>query len=338
MLNSSLTFPAAIYPWQYEPWQQVWAAKQKERLAHALLLVGVDGLGKSQFAYELAAALLCAHPSELGVRCGECHGCCMMAAKSHPDFMVIEPEETGKKIGVDPIRDVIKNVNETTLKGGFRVIIIQPATSMNVNAANALLKTLEEPAPNTLLILVSNAGMRLPATIISRCQKVTFSKPRYEDALVWLQNKVSDKKIDLPLLLKLADGAPVKALALMETDLLSLRTELYQGMYSLAQGKVDPLQLAAKWQDADHIIVVDLLLSWLADLLRFKLTQDPNDLVNADYKTEIMKVSVNVLQNNLLAYVDQLQQARTDLMSSINLNKQLLLENLFIRWVDYVSC
>ncbi len=337
MSNSSQDFPITIFPWQYGSWQQLWESKQKHKLAHALLLVGMDGLGKSQFAYELAAALLCREPSGWGVRCGKCHGCCMMTAKSHPDFMVVEPAETGKKISVDQVRDVIKNVNETTLKGGFRVIIISPATSMNVNAANALLKTLEEPAPNTLLMLVSNAGLRLPATIISRCQQVAFSKPHHADAIAWLQKKISDEKVNPQLLLKLADGAPLKALALLESDVISLRQGLYQDIYSLSQGQADPLQLAAKWQDGDPINIVDLLLSWLTDILRFKVTQDPVDLLNLDYKTEITRTGINLLPNNLFVYIDYLQQARSDLMRAINLNKQLLLETLFIRWTDYVS-
>jgi DNA polymerase-3 subunit delta' len=338
MLNSSQHFPTEIFPWQQEPWRQIWVSKEKNRLAHALLLIGVDGLGKSQFARALAGAVLCSQSSDQGVRCGVCHGCCMVTAKSHPDLMIIEPEETGKKIGVDQIRDVIKNVNETTLKGGFRVIVIHPATAMNVNAANALLKTLEEPTPNTLLILVSNQGLRLPATIISRCQKVMFAKPSTADALSWLKPQINDDKIDLQLLLKLADGAPLKALALQKNDLLSLRRELYQEFNLLSCGQADPLQVASKCQDRDHLTVVDLLLSWLTDLIRFKLTQDPANLMNADYKAEITKMSLALLQSNLLAYVDHLQQARTDLASSINLNKQLLFENIFIRWVAYVSC
>jgi DNA polymerase-3 subunit delta' len=336
MANSSEVLPTEILPWQRAPWEQLWNAKQQQRLAHALLLVGIDGIGKSQFAYAFAAAILCSQPGDTGVRCGTCHSCCMINAKMHPDLVIIEPEEAGKKIGVDQIRSIIKNVNETTLKGGFRVIVINPATAMNVNAANALLKTLEEPAPNTLLILVSNQSLRLPATILSRCQKVNFSRPTSDEALHWLNQQMTDAKVDPQLLLKLADGAPLKALVMLENDLLSLRHELYQGFHSLSAGQGNPIQMAAKWQDADHLSVVDLLLSWLTDLLRFKLTQNHADLVNADYKNEITRISISLLQNNVLAYMDHLQQTRADLLSSVNLNKQLLLEDLFIRWAQYV--
>lgn len=309
----------------------------QEQLPHAMLFVGADGIGKKQFADVLASTLLCNERSESGVRCGECHACHLANAKSHPDLMLIEPEEEGKAISVDRIRDVVKFVNETTYKGGFRVIIIYPATAMNTNAANALLKTLEEPTPNTLIILISNQGLRLPATILSRCQKVIFAKPSPSVALEWLRLHVADDKVDLHLLLKLADGAPLKALKLKEKELISLRNDLYQGLHLLSEGKTDPIQLAAKWHDSNHLPIVDLLLSWLIDILRYKLTHDQVNLTNSDYRNEIKHVSLMLTQNNLIAYLDHLQQTRSDLLSPVNLNKQLVLEDLFIRWTSYVS-
>lgn len=326
-----------IFPWQMAQWQQLADAKQQARLAHAFLFIGIEGIGKREFAHVFANLMLCSNVSTSGIACGDCHGCHLFAAKSHPDFMLIEPEEAGKTISVDQIRHVVKSVNETTLKSGYRIILVNPATSMNVNAANALLKTLEEPTPNTLIILICNQGLRLPATIVSRCQKLFFTKPSHSEAMTWLNEKLADDKIDPQLLLKLADGAPLRALAWLKEDLYVLRQDLYQGLHLLSQGQADPLQLAAKWQEADQICVVDLLLSWLTDLLRFKMTQDETVLVNSDYQTQIAKISISLLKNNLLAYIDHLQQARTNLSASLNLNKQLLLEDLFIRWTEYVS-
>jgi DNA polymerase-3 subunit delta' len=329
--------PQSLFSWHQMQWQHLWHAKQQNRLPHALLLVGIEGLGKKQFAQVFATTMLCHQPHDNGAACNTCSACHLMLAGSHPDFILIEPEQTGKAIGVDQIRDIIKQANETTLKGGYRVIIIHPATAMNMNAANALLKTLEEPVPNTLFILISDQSLRLPATIISRCQKVVFSKPAHDEAMTWLTSQIKDHKVDPQLLLKLADGAPLKALTWLEKDILSLRQELYDEFRSLSAGENDPLQLANKLQDTDHLCVVDLLLSWLTDLLRYKLTQDQESLTNRDYQADITKTSVALLHANLIAYMDQLQQTRTNLLGPINLNKQLLLEDLFIRWTDYVS-
>jgi DNA polymerase-3 subunit delta' len=329
--------PQAVFPWQKTPWMQLLQLRKQKRLPHALLFVGVDGIGKRQFAHAFANLLLCTLPSDGGVRCEICRGCQLVNANSHPDLLLVEPEETGKTINVDQIREVMHYVNETTLQGGFKIIIINPATAMNVNAANALLKTLEEPAPNTLLILISNQSLRLPATIISRCQKMIFHKPSHADAIAWLRTRLQDDKIDPQLLLKLANDAPLRALSLIENDLLSLRKDVYLNLPSLSTGHADPLLLAVKWQEEDHLCVVDLLLSWLTDLLRYKMTEDPKSLTNSDYHIEIAKVSVRLLKNNLLAYIEHIQQTRSSLLMAINLNKQLLLEDLLIRWTEYVS-
>ncbi len=336
--NNSLQAAPDIFSWQTQVWQHLWQAKQQQRLAHALLFLGTEGIGTREFAIAFANAILCAQPTDLGNWCKECQACHLLHAATHPDLIIIEPEKTGQRIGVDQIRDVIKSVNETTLRGGYRIIIICPSTSMNTNAANALLKSLEEPVPNTLFILISDEGLRLPATIVSRCQKIVFPKPSHDQALQWLKTQLINEKVDPQLLLKLVNGAPLRALSFLEKDLLVLREDIYQGLHSLSRGQSDPIKLAAQWQNEDQINVIDLLLSWLTDLLRYKLTEDPTHLINSDYHNEIVKVSVGLLKNNLLAYIEHLQQTRGVLLSSVNLNKQLLLEDLLIQWTHYVSC
>jgi DNA polymerase-3 subunit delta' len=331
--SASAITAQAIFPWQQSTWEQLAQAKSQQGLPHALLFVGIDGIGKRHFANRFANLMLC----KQGTLCGVCHGCHLFQAGSHPDFLWVEPEAEGKIINVEQIRAVVKRVNETPMQGGFRVVIINPASAMNINAANALLKTLEEPAANTLIILICNQGLRIPATIISRCQKVIFGKPSHQEAVVWLREQLADDKIDPQLLLKLAHGAPLKALAWLQEDLFSLRKELYQGLHAMSQGQADPVALAAQWQEVNQICVVDLLMSWLTDLLRYKLTSDQDTLVNTDYKNEIAKVSVSLLKSNLLAYIDHTQQTRVYLAASVNLNKQLLLEDLLIRWTEYVS-
>ncbi|MES2217043.1 MAG: DNA polymerase III subunit delta' [Pseudomonadota bacterium] len=328
--------PSSVFPWQAENWLALWQLRLQERLAHAFLFVGMDGIGKRQFAATFTQALLCAQPTVTGDFCRECHSCRMISARTHPDLLWIEPEASDKKIQVDQIRDLIKKVNETTLQGGYRVIIINPASAMNMNAANALLKTLEEPVAKTLLILINNLSLRLPATIVSRCQKLVFKRVDDELARQWLQQQAPDSKIAPELLLRLAQGAPLKALALIETDLLAKRAELYEGLYALTAGGIDPVALAAQWDDVDQVMVVDLILSWLTDLLRYKMTEDGAWLVNADFKTQLMQVSTALPPASLTAYLDEVQQTRHELGNSINLNKQLMLENLFIRWTHYV--
>jgi DNA polymerase-3 subunit delta' len=327
-----------IFPWQTEQWQQLTQSKLQNRLPHALLLTGAAGIGKKQFAITFAHTVLCEKPDASGTTCQTCHACHLVQAQTHSDFLIIEPEQGSQIIKIDQVRDIIHLVNETPLHGGYRVIIIHPANAMNTNAANALLKTLEEPAANTLFILISDHSTRLPATISSRCQKIIFHKPATETALTWLKSECSDSSVDVNLLLKLTEGSPLKAKEILTNDLLKLREELHQGLQKLSQKNADPLQFAAQWQEADLNLLFNLLLSWIKDFLRFKLTEGTSDLINADCKTIFAELDPKISQQNLLRFAEETQQTYKNTLRSINLNRQLLLEELFIHWTHYVSC
>lgn len=324
-----------IYSWQTRQWQQLMASKQRRHLPHALLLLGSQGLGKKQFALTFAHALLC---NKDDFPCGQCHPCYLIQAQSHPDLLLVEPEQTGQMIKVDQIREVVQFVSETALQGARRIVIINPANAMNVNAANALLKTLEEPAPNVHIILVSDQNLRLPATITSRCQKIIFQKPTHEIALDWLQTQLGEsEEHSRHILLNLADGAPLKAKEIFENGLLTIRQDLYQGLMLLAQKESSPLKLAAQFQEQNMIVLLNLMLLWLQDLMRFKLTNGQAELINVDYQSFFAKVEPIFSREKLLDYFDHVKKIYANLLSSLNLNRQLMLEELFIRWGQYAA-
>lgn len=324
-----------IFPWQRQQWQNVIASKHDNRLPHALLLAGIQGLGKKHFALHLAHTLLCNTGADMP--CGQCHACQLSRAQSHPDLLVVEPEKSGHMIKVDQVREVVHFANETALQGGRRVIIFNPANAMNINAANALLKTLEEPAPNTLIVLISDENSRLPATIISRCQKIVFHQPKTEIAMAWVRSQLQESQVDLHILLNLANGAPLKALELASSTIFSLRQTLYQGLESLARRQADPLKLSAELQDQDEQILLNLLLYWLQDLLRFKLTEGHAELMNYDYQRAFTELAQTYSYKSLLAYHDQVKETYANVMK-LNLNRQLMIEDLLIRWVHYAAC
>jgi len=326
------------FPWQMAQWQQLISAKQRNKLPHALLLLGLQGMGKKEFAIAFAKAILCSEFDAQGHPCQTCHACHLTRANSHPDLLLIEPEQAGRIIKIDQIREVIHLANETSQQGGFKVIIINPASAMNINAANALLKTLEEPALRTIFILLGDPNLRLPATIISRCQKILFARPSTEMALAWLALQLPDATGDLKLLLDLAEGAPLKARDLLASGAMTLRQELYQGLMLLSQKQADPLQLATQWQEADASMFFNLLLSWLKDLLRFQLTDGKAELINKDYQSLFAQLGQKITRQNVLRYIDLAQKSYASIIHSHNLNRQLLLEELFIYWIRYVSC
>lgn len=329
-----------ILPWHQGIWDSLLERKQQERLPHAWLFLGADGLGKKQFAEVLASSLLCHSPLSEGFACGQCRGCRLLQADSHPDIKRIEPEETGQMIKIDQVREVVGFVNETALMSGYRIIVIDPASAMNINAANALLKTLEEPTPKTLIILICNQSMRLPATITSRCQRIIFPKPSQAVALKWLETSCQDtsvKAAELNLLLKIAEGAPLKAKDFLTNGMLSVRQELYQGLLQLSQQQSDPLQFAVRWQEQELQIIFMLLLSWLRDVLCAKVTANSTNLINSDYQTAMEKLIQLFSAEKLLDYIDTVQQTYARFLNSLNVNKQLLLEEIFIRWIKLCS-
>ncbi len=176
------------YPWHETSWDKFTTARSQDHLPHALLLVGADGTGKLDFAKKIATSLLCTAPVN-NKACQNCQSCKTYHANANPDFMQIELLEDKQQISVDQIRQLSEFINYTRSFQGYRVIMINPIERMNQNAANSLLKSLEEPADNTVIILVAtNLGKILP-TIKSRCQLLTLTTPEKNQALSWLKSQ-----------------------------------------------------------------------------------------------------------------------------------------------------
>lgn len=200
--------------------EKLWAGLQarRERLPHALLLSGQKGIGKFELARQFAAGLLCEQPTADGRACGGCLACNWFAQGNHPDFRLLQPDalaeegeaEEGKKkasqqITIDQVRGLDEFLNVGTHRGGLRVLIVNPAEAMNRATANALLKTLEEPSPGTLFLMISNEPARLLPTIRSRCQVVPVAVPPAALAIRYLQ---AAGVADAERWLALAGGSP----------------------------------------------------------------------------------------------------------------------------------
>src|SRR5258706_733854 len=216
--------PKSVFWQPLPPWQRATAAAAlaaRSRWPHALLITGRRGIGKRSLALHFARALLCEEPRPDGSACGHCPSCGYVAAGAHPDLRLIEPveydEDGGPKavdaIVVERIRELTEFAQLSTHRQRAKVALIAPAETMNGAAANALLKTLEEPPPETYLLLVSDQSGRLPATIVSRCRLLPAPEPDVESATAWL----AAQGIERPeLLLAQAGGAPLLALTLAD--------------------------------------------------------------------------------------------------------------------------
>jgi DNA polymerase-3 subunit delta' len=234
----------AVYPWQVEQWQHLRSVSKNGRLPHALLLAGPEGIGLGHFARCVSASLLCASNNEEGYPCGSCKGCHLRQAGNHPDLFLMEPEAKGKQIKVDQVRDLIVFITLKSHSGGYKIALIAPAGAMNRNAANTLLKTLEEPPPQSLLLLLSHRPALLPITIRSRCQLLVFKGSMSKETTSWLIEQ-SDVPVNNPaLLLSLAGGAPLRALALIEDGRLEFRGTVLDDLEALQRNKADPVRVA----------------------------------------------------------------------------------------------
>lgn len=261
------------YRWHLPVWQQLW--QQPDRLPHALLLHGMGGIGKRQFASALAARLLCTALTAEGFACGACASCHWLEQGSHPDFYWLAPEsgeeaeaESSKPqkrksvwITVDQVRELVQRTSLSKHQGGWRVVVVDTAEQLNLNAANALLKTLEEPSQHTLFLLLSSRLNRVMPTIRSRCLKLALPSPDFTVAREWLDEQGVSQAQDC---LYEAGGAPLAALALAEPE---YRENADRVLQALTKGvAMDPLALAEKCQDMAMSDFVDILQKWLYDL------------------------------------------------------------------------
>ncbi|WP_434577862.1 DNA polymerase III subunit delta' [Pseudomonas sp. Z5-35] len=322
---------AEAYPWQDGLWQQLAGRSQH---AHAYLLHGPAGIGKRALAERLMASLLCQAPTALNA-CGECKSCMLLRAGSHPDNYVLEPEEADKAIKVDQVRDLVSFVVQTAQMGGRKVVLIEPVESMNINAANALLKSLEEPSGDTVLLLVSHQPSRLLPTIKSRCVQQACPLPSEAISLQWLgqalPGSTDEERVEL---LTLAAGSPLAAVSLQAQGVREQRALVVDGVKKLLKQQQSPTQLAEGWNAIPLLLLFDWFCDWSSLVLRYQLTDDEAGLGLADMRKVIHYLAQKSSQDKILNIQDWILAQRQKVLSKANLNRVLLLEALLVQWAS----
>jgi DNA polymerase-3 subunit delta' len=269
-------------PWHRAALERLLA--ERSRLPHALLVHGPSGTGKAEFARALAAGVLCEAP-RAGLACNECASCHWFSQGNHPDFREIVPEATADEEGegaeaetakadrarslvikIDQVRAVADFISLSTHRSGYRVLVLRPAESMQPAAANAILKTLEEPPPSTIIVLVSDRPAKLLPTIRSRCRQLALPMPPRNLALAWLKEHGTPNP---ETVLALAGGAPLLARDLAEPEEEELRRRLFAELSR--PGGADPLQFAAAIDRGAVERTIHWLQTWVHDLVRVKM-------------------------------------------------------------------
>jgi DNA polymerase-3 subunit delta' len=322
------------YPW-LEPYQKSVATIFKQgRLPHALLLTGRPGMGKNIFADFLAHLLLCEQPVEGASPCGRCSACTLFKAGSHPDYHYVsfEPDEkTGKlrkSIIVDQIRKLAGKLSLKSHAGGSKVAVIAPAGAMNINAANSLLKTLEEPSDNTVLILVSGQPGLLSATLRSRCQQFWIDVQDKGPVLQWLSAQLDIREPELYL--QLAENAPLEALRLAQQDAIESRRKHFAELVDILDGRAAPLTVALAWSKDEDMQAIQLLRDWLMDLLRIRMTGQTGAVRSLDVVDGLEALAGRLDSKIMFGQLDRIN--RTLQLAASGLNRQLMTEDILLAW------
>ncbi|MBK1693377.1 DNA polymerase III subunit delta' [Chromatium weissei] len=330
-----MTEPAisvAALPWLTGIWTGLQTARAAERLAHGLLISGARGVGKRLLAEQLAHSLLCPQRDRVGIPCGVCADCHLLAAGTHPDLKRLGADSTTKSntITIDTIRAFTEHESLTPSRAPRKIVLIDPADHLNTAAANALLKTLEEPAGRTILCLIGENSGQLPATIRSRCQHIKVPIPAESVALAWLRSHT--KQHDQTLRLRLAHGAPLRALTEFTDELLEQRRLRLLGFLAIAAKTRDPIAEAATWNTQGAAQMLDWLAGWLCDLLRLMVVQNPPRLNNPDHLNDFAALARHISPAASHRLLRRILEANTQLEA--NINPLLILESLAIDWAQ----
>jgi DNA polymerase III subunit delta' len=305
-----------VLPWHHEAWVQIQNQILGDRLPHAILLQGLPGSGRRQFADALCAHLLC--ESEQDKPCGRCRQCLLYKSGNHPDVLVLEPEEKSKSIKIDQIRRLSLFVAQTSNQSNVtKLIVIKPAEALGQAAANSLLKSLEEPPGKTLFMLIAEPGTALLPTIRSRCQPVALAAASEEQALDWLQQHSSAAVDDLRAALHLVPGCPLVALTLLEQGLPVWRSGLEERLPELANGRLSAVELAKLASTQPALRAIHLIEEISA--------RDSRGFVSANHLHDL---------RNELRFQQKLLPLKQQLNSTANPNELMALEYLFIEYAD----
>lgn len=264
-------------PWLNEPWERLRQSLADNRLPHALLVTGEEGVGKRAFADRFAALLVCEQPDmALGLRCGRCKQCELASADTHPDIRRYAPEKS-RVIKVDQVRALSSFAVASPQVAGRKVAVIDRADQLNINSANALLKTLEEPASDLVLILLQESGRPVLPTIRSRCQVQGIATPSAAQALQWLRAEIEQMTLESPptseqcdRALRLAANAPRLALEYVTGDFLSLRDEAFEQFRRFMKGQISVGDAAKPFKTLGLEASLWLFEGWAGDLARIK--------------------------------------------------------------------
>lgn len=316
---------AATYAWHQALWQQLQMARQQQHLPHALLFSGQTGCGHEHLVYALAQSLLCLQPNEASYACGQCRSCKVFAAQAHPDFMLLAVAEDKQVISIEQIRGLARFLELSRSYSPHRVAVIIHADAMNMNAANSLLKSLEEPADNSYILLFTTQPSQLMPTIRSRCQQLRLAQPSQAQALTWLQAQTLAPAQTAYELLTITGGRPLAALAEDASERLKQQTLFFNHLKAVLTGQLSLIEIAVQWEKYDRQELLNWQLIWVQQWIRQSLGGWDSSLQELTELNPYLKPATAWLLYERLLELKAL--------STHPLNGRLFVENMLALWL-----
>ena len=323
MLDSNIEFP-----WHQKTWDKFSEARLRNHLPHALLITGAEGIGKIEFAHKLVKSLLCLHPKS-NISCDQCNACKTYESGANPDYKEIIVAEDKKQISVDQIRGLSKFITLSRSFEAYRVILLHPVEAMNLNAANSLLKSLEEPAENTIIILLATHLSRLLPTIKSRCQLIALPMPTSIQALKWLNTQAPQLEFATELL-DMSYGRPLLALDINKDD-FKQRNELADDILQLILEHKSITEIAKKWEKLDHAALLKWQASWLQSFIKEAVMKVANNTVTIKEQDEnLNKINSLISEEQQWVLYQKIIEQQQYIHTSVN--PLIFMENMLTLW------
>lgn len=313
------------YPWLTPVYKQLVAQYASDRKHHALLFQSIVGCGDQQLVQAIGRWLMCQNPQGEKT-CGICHNCNLMKAGTHPDWHIVEPEKGKTAIGVDQIRLLMEVLYNHAQQGGVKAVWFPQCEQLSEAAANALLKTLEEPPADTYFLLSCHDASKLPATIRSRCRLWVLNCPDEAFSIEWLKRQNAGDPDSLKTALRLSNGAPIAAQQLLTSTVWRNREEVCHGLDSaFTQRDLLSLLPALNHNNADERI--HWAISLLLDVVKYQ-QRAANFVVNQDCLSVIQRLA-NLASPQLFNCIAQnWLSCRYELLTVVGVNQELLLTNM----------
>ncbi|QLB13654.1 DNA polymerase III delta prime subunit [Bisgaardia hudsonensis] len=310
-----------LYPWLVPYYQKITQAFLQGHGHHALLFKTEQGLGTEQLIQQLSRWLICQNKQQEQA-CNHCHSCQLFNANNHPDIYSLAPIEN-KDIGIDQVREINEKVSQFAQQNGNKIVLIKGANRLTESAANALLKTLEEPRENTYFLLQTDIASSLLATIHSRCQTWLIKIPTEQETLTWLHTQHNAEIKEIQTALRINYGRPLLALNSLQENILDKRVEFLRQFWKF-YSKRSPLELLPFFDNNLIDQQLDWINSFFIDALKSKLAIQESQ-INQDLKKGILLFAdANSIQG-LLQASQIIQKVRLDLMQINGVNQEIIL-------------